>query len=541
MKYSRSKSRHLALPLCAILAIGSHASCAASPRTVQADEALMAADWAVQAGRQQELALTPGVPLRISVEDAVMMALENNNDLSIRRLEPAIAGTFEQIERARFDPVLGGEISSSVERTERFPDELLEPISDRREGLSSSLGFAQTFPSGTDIDFGVSHQLTESDRVAFPQHRVRAGVTLTQALLRGRGRAANLADLQQARLDVQASEFEFRGFAETLIADVEFAYWDYVLSSRELEIFESSLDLAERQRDATRERIELGETAGVEITAAEAEVALRRQDLIDARSNKENLRLALIRLLNPGRGIASAWDTSLDTVDPPTIPQVQLDPVAIHATAAREFRPEIREAKLRLLNRELEVVKTRNGLLPRLDFFVTLGKTGFSDSFSGAVSNFDGDGYDARLGLSADLPLGRRADTAQHRLAELTRESASRSIENLIQIVELDVRTAYTEVARSRAQIDAGVVTRELQEELLRSETEKFENGLSTALDVALVQRDLLNARIAEVRAVIDFRKSLVELYRMEGTLLARRGIGPPLPASAETAALQTP
>jgi outer membrane protein len=29
----------------------------------------------------------------------------------------------------------------------------------------------------------------------------------------------------------------------------------------------------------------------------------------------------------------------------------------------------------------LETVVTRNGLLPRLDFFITLGKTGYADSF----------------------------------------------------------------------------------------------------------------------------------------------------------------
>ncbi len=517
--------------MCAVMIACGGISCTAYPPIVSVDESLFEDGWSFERGRAS-VAFNPASPLRLSIEEAVLMALENNGDFGIRRLEPAIAGTFEQLERARFDPVIGAEIAGSLERTERFPDELNTPISDRREGLSSSIGFAQTFPSGTDFEFGLAHQLTDSDRVATPQHRVRAGVTLTQALLRGRGRAANLADLQRARLDVEASEYEFRAFAESLTADVESAYWDFVLAARELEIFESSLDLARRQRDATRERIDLGQTAGVEITAAEAEVALRRQALIDAASNKENLRLRLIRLLNPGGGRLAAWETMLDPVDPPTIPQVQLDAVSIHAGAARQWRPEIREARLRLANRELEVVKTRNGLLPRLDFFVSLGKTGFSDSFGSAVANFDGDGYDARLGLRAELPLGQRADRARHQQSELTREAAARSIDNLIQIVELDVRAAYTEVARSRAQIDASAVTRELQEELLRTESEKFAAGLSTALDVAQVQRDLLNARISEVRAVIDFRKSLVELYRMEGTLLARRGIGPPLPAA---------
>lgn len=490
--------------------------------------------WGFRTDRETVSLDTPSTPLRLSMEDAVFMALENNRDLSVRRLDPAIAGTFEAIERARFDPVLGAEIASSRERTERFPDELQAPISDQREGLSSEFGISQFFPSGTEIRLGLFHQLTDSDRVNAPQHRVRAGISLTQALLRGRGRAANLADLGQARLDRQASEYEFRAFAEVLIADVETGYWDYVLAQRELEIFKTSLELAERQRDATAERIELGQTAGVEITAAKAEVALRRQALIEAHHNEEILRLRLIRLLNPGTEHATHWERLLDPIDPPTVSQAALEPAAIHARAARQWRPEIREAKLRLANRELEVVKTRDGLLPRLDFFVTLGKTGFADSFGRSASNIDGDGYDARLGLRAELPFGQRADRARHEAAGLDRERADRSIQNLTQVVEFDIRTAHSEVKRSLAQIESSAISRQLQKELLDSETEKFSNGLSTALDVALVQRDLLSAQIAEVKAVIDHRKSLVALYRMEGTLLARRGIGAPLPPSVE-------
>ncbi len=485
-------------------------------------------------------ASNPETVLRLSVEDAVLMALEGNPELRIQRLEPVMAGTFEALERARFDPVLNAEIVGTRERTERFPDELREPISDLRESSTASLGLRREFPSGTELDLGIDYQITDSDRVDVAQHRLRGGITLTQALLQGRGRAANLADLRRARLDLQASEYEFRAFAESLTSEVEIAYWNYVLAESELEIFESSLDLARRQRDATRERIELGQTAGVEITAAEAEVALRRQDLIDAHAAKETLRLTLVRLIQPGHTGEGIWNARLEAVDTPTTPDVDLDQAAVHARAAREWRPEIHEARLRLANRKLEVVQTRDGLLPRLDFFIRLGKTGFSDSFGRAVANLDGDGYDVSTGLRFEMPLGRRAEQAQHLRAGLDQESAALSLENLIRLVEHDALAAHTEAVRARAQIGASAVTRRLQEELLRTETDKFETGLATALDVALVQRDLLQSRIAEVKAVVDFRKALVSLYRLEGTLLARRGIGPPLPSPVEPLVQET-
>jgi outer membrane protein TolC len=95
-------------------------------------------------------------------------------------------------------------------------------------------------------------------------------------------------------------------------------------------------------------------------------------------------------------------------------------------------------------------------------------------------------------------------------------------------LVELDVRSAYTEAMRAREQIDASAATRRLQEEALRAETEKFEVGFSTVLEVSQVQRDLLESQIAEVGAIIDYRKALIDLYRLEGSLLKRRGIDGP-------------
>ncbi len=475
----------------------------------------------------QPLSAEETEPLRISREDAVMLALQNNRSLRVQRMDPIIAGTFEELERSAFDPNLFGETSYSRERTERFPDETLEVFSDRRDSFRNRFGIQQRLPTGTDVEAGLSHTLTESDRVDFSQHRVRAGVTVTQALLEGRGLDVNLAQIRQAQFDTLASEFELRGFAEALLADVESTYWDYVLALREVEIFEESVELAGRQLDATRERIEVGQLAETEIAAAEAEVALRRQALIDARSRVEILRLQLIRYLNPEPG-EDAWDREIEVVDEPSVPEVDLDEVRDHVQVALALRPEIHQAHLQLAGEGLQVVQTRNGLLPQLDFFVTLGKTGFADSFGRAVDNIDGDGYDATVGIRAEYALGNRQSRANHRRSRTSERRAEESIRNLVQLVEFDVRSAYTETLRAREQIEAGAATRRLQEEALRAETEKFEVGLSTVLEVSQVQRDLLESQIAEVEAVIDYRKALIDLYRLEGSLLKRRGIGGP-------------
>ncbi len=466
--------------------------------------------------------------LSLSLDDAVLMALQRNRSLRVEMLEPLRAQT--QIDRARsgFDPVLSAEASTGRERTERFPDELEEPIRDFREQYDVRAGVGRSFTTGTDIRVDVSTSATDSDRVAQPQHRVRGGLSLTQQLLRGRGRDVNRIAIRQAELSVDISEQELRGFAEALLAEVEQTYWSYVLAQREMEIVAASVALANKQLAATRERITFGQVAPVEIAAAEAELALREQASIDARSNLEHLRLRLLRYLNPEAG-AVGWDREIVLLDAPGEPDAEdVEEVAAHVEAALLWRPELREAHLRLESQSLEVVRTRNGLLPELAFFARLGKTGFADSFGSATSNLDGDSYDAVVGFQLQHTLGRRDRKADHAYARLTQRQVEESLANLRQLIEMDVRSAYNEVLRSRQQIDASSATRRLQESLLRTVNERFEAGLATVLDVVQVQRDLLASEIAEAGATISYQQALTDFYRLEGTLLARRGVTGP-------------
>jgi len=76
--------------------------------------------------------------------------------------------------------------------------------------------------------------------------------------------------------------------------------------------------------------------------------------------------------------------------------------------------------------------------------------------------------------------------------------------------------------------ISASTATRKFQEEKLRIETEKFRVGRSTNLFVAQVQRDFLASRIGEVKTVVNYLKAIVDFYRLEGSLLERRGIRAP-------------
>lgn len=463
--------------------------------------------------------------LELSIEQAVMAALRNNRGLRVQQYQPQIVGTFEQIERARFDPEIAGQIVIFRERRQQVSPATRDVFDTLVEGQEGFVGVAQEFPTGTNVGLSLSHVRTDSDRVP-EQHSPRLGLTLTQALLRGANWDANVAAIRQAQLETMASVYELRGFAENLVANVETTFWEYLLAEAEIEIFERSLELAEQQLGETQRRVEVGVVAETELAAPQAEVAQRREELINARSRLQQVRLQLLRLINPNA--AAGWEQQIVLRTPLEQEPAEIDTPAEHLALARMMRPELSEARLRLDQNRLEVMRTRDGLLPRLDFFLTLGKSGFADAFTRAWSDFGGRGYDLRAGLAFAYPIGNRLAEADYRRARLSRTQAMESLHNLEQLVDLDVLLAHIDVQRTREQIAATRATRELRAETLRAETEKFRIGTSTGFLVAQAQRDLLESQIAEVRALVVHRQQLIELYRLEGSLLLRRSIAAP-------------
>jgi outer membrane protein len=465
-------------------------------------------------------------PLRLTRSEAVMMCLEYNRSLVVERLNPRIRQTYEEQEKAVFDPTLSAEISAGKVKGERLARAGSETENYSTAEAAGVISLSQYFPTGTTVSVEAGSELDDSSLYDDSFYSSRLGMTVTQALLKGAGTDVNRVRLRQAHLDTQMTEYELRGFTQELVAETERTYWDYALSRRQIEIVETSLELARQQLNETRELISVGRLARAELAAVQAEVAAQEQSLIEARAAKESIRLRLLRLLNPqGPGI---WDRELELIHQPTLPEVKMENVAMYVAVSMRMRPVLNQARLNILRGDLQIVKTRNGMLPMLDLFATLGKSGYASSFGDSVANMGEDNYDALAGVRFHYPFFNRDAAAVHRRALLTRDQAQRALENLTQLVEVDVRTAYLEVDRTHQQIAASSATRKFDEEKLRTETEKLRVGKSTSFLVAQAQRDLLVSRIAEVRALANYLKALIDLYRLDGSLLDRRGIAAP-------------
>ncbi|NLD99477.1 MAG: TolC family protein, partial [Fibrobacter sp.] len=154
-----------------------------------------------------------------------------------------------------------------------------------------------------------------------------------------------------------------------------------------------------------------------------------------------------------------------------------------------------------------------------------LSGTAYASSFGNAIGgNLDNEN-ELSAGLNLSLPVSNGAARQRHQTAKLSQKKAALSLENLKNLIELDVRTAWVDVEKSVKQISAAKISRELQEEKLAAEQARLSAGKSTEYMVLQVQRDLISAQLDEIRAAVTYVNACTNLYLKDGTLLERRGI----------------
>ena len=497
--------------LCIVLTAFLCASCAApraqwTPETVAPPASLAEALKKVDRANASGTATLPedrAATLSLTRDGAILTALSRNRSLAVERFGPSIASTRVDEARAAFDPRLLATISHGK-------DPRLQEQAPEREILAE-MEIREYLPTGTEVFLSGSD--IKNTRTTNWDHTGVWAVGVRQSLLRAFGPDVNLVDLRQARNEAAIGWHVLRGFVLELARRSETAYWEVVLSRQVLEIRRQAVELAAEQLRVNEDFIDVGKLAPNARVFAQSELAARQADLIDARADLRTSRVELIRLLNPVS--ENQWDLVLDPVDPPDVAGLEMEP-GRSAALADLFRPELAESRLRLANRELETIRTRNGLLPDLTAFASFGR----------YIHGEGPSNRYQVGLSFEKAILNRAEAARDRRARFEQEQAEAALANLEQVIGAEVRQAAIEVDRQWGRIRATRQEVASRREELRVEEEMFRGGLSNNLDVFQVQEDLIDAQVDAIEARVRYIQSLTELYYKEGTLLPRRGIG---------------
>jgi outer membrane protein TolC len=448
--------------------------------------------------------------------------MEHNPDLIVERLEAELLDSDVVEAGAVFDPLLEAFVGKEKVRARDLSSGGVLFDYETEAPVGEAL-LTQLFPTGTTLEVLAASEVVDASRDGQQLVEARLSATVTQSLMQGASKASNLATVRAARLEAQATRFEVQAFAELQASLVEQSYWDYAAAREQLEIYAGSVRLAEGLLESTRARVEQGLLGSSELVAAKAEIALRRQESIDIQSEMDTARILLLGYMDrPDLMERPELVHLIEDLDTPVTPP---ESVAVHIAAALENRPELMQARLMLQRGEQEQLSTRSLMKPRLDLFVRFDKTGFGDTAGGAWNAIGGEHREIRAGLAFERFLANREARAEHERAVTTHRQAEEILNSWESLVQVEVRTAHVEAQRAWGKAAAVASTRELDDEKLRIEQERFDLGDASTFQVARAQRDLVRRQADEALAKGEYRKALAELYRVDGSLLSRRGI----------------
>src|SRR5207249_6152182 len=122
-------------------------------------------------------------------------------------------------------------------------------------------------------------------------------------------------------------------------------------------------------------------------------------------------------------------------------------------------------------------------------------------------------------------PLGLTTQEANVVRARVQMNQVQAQVKQVELQVATDVTNAAVTAQSNIDRVQAAQAARELAQKQLEAEQSKFEVGMSTNYNVIQAQRDLATAQNNELQAVLAYRKSLVEMERLQQTTLSGQGI----------------
>ena len=477
--------------------------------------------------------------IQLTLEDAIEMALENNLDIVVSRLDTQVQAEGVRFARAVYQPFIAGNFnnldSSSPAQTQLVGAPTL---------TSTRTNYNMTWQQ--EIATGASYNITwqnlrATTNSAFsgfnPLYDSSISGQIIQPLMQNFGTDPRKQQIVVANNGQRISRNVFEAQVMNTVRDVEFAYWDLVFAIRDLEVAQTSLSLAEDLRRNNRIQVEVGTMAPIDVLAAEAEVAAREEAVILA---EEGIRLTedmLKRLINDPETEAF-WTSTYSPVDQPTIEEIQID-LEESVRIALERRPVLDQSRVELETRNYNVRFSENQLMPQVDLVGSLAFNGIGgtqlvrEDFAGPPSLvipggygdaidqvFGGDFRDWSLGLNISYPLGNSQAQALYAQAQVAARQQRAAIDSNEILIAQEVRATGRAVQTNRKRIDATRVARDLAQQRLDAELKKFQVGMSTSFFIVTAQRDLFQAAANELRALIDYVKAITAFERAQGTIL---------------------
>ncbi|HEX8737052.1 MAG TPA: TolC family protein [Pyrinomonadaceae bacterium] len=517
--------------------------------------------------------------LPLTLDEAIRLALQNNNDIDSSKIDVQIAEFNLRAARGVYDPQLAGE--SYYERRTTPTASTIGGAgasgsitqSDFRNNLGAT-GLVPFAGGSYDFNFDTARTTTNNQNALLnPQFPSSFNLTYTQPLWRGLRFDINRRNIEIAKKNLSLSDSQFRQRVIDVVNQVEQAYWDLVYSLRNLQVQIDAVKQARTQLESNQRLVAKGALAPIEIIASTTQITTFEQGIYTAQQDVTRAENTLKTLMLKER-TSDIWLRSLTPVTPVEIeaPRVPLESAVSDAIRNRlelqqlQTNAEINEINTRFYRNQtkpqVDLIGsyTGNGLagtanditrtntavnadllarinqlsagqgLPPLVIPPTTTVTSPPSSLVGGQFSSITDLFTARyptyrVGVRVSLPLGNRVAEAElgRSLAEGNRLQNQRLQQE--QIIEAEVRNALQALRSAEARLASAAAARASAEQLYESEQRQFRAGTTTVFLVLQRQNELIAARGRELQAQTDLNKAVAAFTRATGTTLTVNNI----------------
>ena len=458
----------------------------------------------------------------ISLAQAVALATAYNRDYqsqkeSLYRAALGLSSTRHNYARRWFTIIDGG--------YSHTPEDGTVDVGGTTEefDLASTSGFDQQyiFPDGVVIDTGIA---VDWVRFLTGDPRTTLGTVLTASItapLLGNG-AGKLAweELTLAERNVLYAIRSFARSRKTFVVEIVNAYYS-VLQQRDV-VTNAENDY--KRRVESRERLEAeaeaGRRARLEVDQAQQSELEAKNKLVAAqRSYEQALDKFKITLALP-----TDLDIELDQNELKALEDIGIDQPDYQVAAAVETallqRLDLATSRDRIDDQLRNVLLAIDGLGTQLDVDVQVVAVDSTSQTDFSRLRFHEGNYSA--GFEADLPLDRKIERNNYRLALISLEQQERQYQNDEDNVKLDVRQGYRILLERALQYEIQKNSLELAQRRVDSMVLLLEEGRAKTRDLLEAQDDLLTAQNDLTSALIGHTIAKLNFFRDIGILQVR-------------------
>ncbi len=444
-----------------------------------------------------------------------------------------------------FDPALVGQLNWSHQTTPQTNPLAYGQNALVTQGFVANAGIQQGFATGGQaaLTFDNTHQNINALNTGYnPYTGSSLGLTFTQPLMRGFGPSLNRRFIRIAQNERRIASLLFQQQLIATTYGVIRLYTDFVALYEDEKVKEESVRLAQKLLSDTKDQVDAGTLAQVELTRANAQLFSTQQDLINAHGLREEQEAILKNVLTRDEDaqLRAVHIVPTDTLTMPA--KDELRPMQDLIGDALAHRPDVGQAQLQVENSQIGLEGARNLTKPEVDLVGVMQNNGLAGPLTGFLGSSNlafGGGYGSAvgqmlardyptygIGLQVTLPIHNRIAEADLARDELQMKQSQVRVKQLQNQAALEVEDALIAMRRARASYDAAVQARQYQQESLEAEQAKFEVGASTAFFVIQYESLLAQAKSTEVAAKSSYVKARAALDRATGSILDRNNIG---------------